>query len=95
MDRRGLNRRPQMRSCRYRVGSRVFEARINDISWSGARLGDVPTVPEIGAPVVLLLTSEGAEMEIAGRVVHVASLSFGIKFEETRGSVMRKLRSFL
>ncbi|MEJ2078048.1 MAG: PilZ domain-containing protein [Acidobacteriota bacterium] len=95
MDRRGLSRRSLLRSCRYRIGSREIQARLIDISWDGARVGDASEVPKAGAHVSLLLGSGDSEAEINGYVIHAEDTAFGVKFAETRGTVMRKLRGLV
>ncbi len=84
-----------MRACRYRIENREIQARLVDISWDGACVGDTGEVPEAGTQVSLLLGSEDAEIEILGHVSHTEPTSFGIKFEETRGRVMHKLRGLV
>lgn len=94
MERRRLSRRSLMRACRYRIENREIQARLVDISWDGACIGDTGEVPEEGTRVSLLLGSGASAIEITGHVTHVGLASFGVKFEETRGNVMRKLRGF-
>ena len=94
-ERRGLSRHLQMQDCRYRIGSQENAARLLNISWGGARLGDVGEVPEVGAQVSLILKTGETETVLNGRVSNTSRMSFGIKFEESRGSVMRKLQPWL
>ncbi len=95
MERRRLTRHPQMRDCRYRIGSVEHDARLLNISWDGARIGDVAEVPESGTSVSLMLGPQDSETVLKGRVTNIGRMSFGVKFDETRGSVMRKLRGIL